>query len=259
VWLYIGIEMYSDQNRRLQSEREREKKKFSVMLLLLLLFSNICSGGDNRLNRQSLHKVLTGWACRGEVSGMKFPSSSSFTSSRFMEIGVFTSFCLPSGWPDWANFGQLGDYFSLGSFFVENFGWSQKIYYFFYTEKCYILLLPKNDFGYILGDFFINSSGHPVYRPSMPASPPKNRFSVNLIIQNIEGLFSIQGSLLWGGGSRPFFKASELGTGVGHRNLKSRSKIKLWRVKSIFILRIFSWTVQKGLILENKMPFQVWK
>jgi hypothetical protein len=34
-----------------------------------------------------------------------------------------------------------------------------------FPGKSYVLIVTKNGLGYILGDFFTNSSGHPVRKP----------------------------------------------------------------------------------------------
>jgi hypothetical protein len=62
---------------------------------------------------------------------------------------------------------QIGQNFAywaiifFGQFF-ENFKSSPKIHYFsYYVGKKYVSTLPKSELGYILGDFFMNTSGHP--------------------------------------------------------------------------------------------------
>jgi hypothetical protein len=49
--------------------------------------------------------------------------------------------------------------FTLVSFF--NYISGPNICAIFSHENCYVLILTKSGLGYILGDFFINSSGHP--------------------------------------------------------------------------------------------------
>jgi hypothetical protein len=66
---------------------------------------------------------------------------------------------LPSGWPEWVNFGLMDDCFDC---FFENYRRSPNVYATFYHWKSYGLILAKNDFGYILSDFTTNSSG-PLY------------------------------------------------------------------------------------------------
>jgi hypothetical protein len=52
----------------------------------------------------------------------------------------------------------LGDYFSLGFFNISEIA---QIYGLLFSQIiCSVLILTKNGFGYILGDFFTNSSGH---------------------------------------------------------------------------------------------------
>jgi hypothetical protein len=49
---------------------------------------------------------------------------------------------------------------SLDSFFV-NYGFSLNLWPTFFHGKSCVLILTKNRFGQILGDFFTNPSGHP--------------------------------------------------------------------------------------------------
>jgi hypothetical protein len=53
----------------------------------------------------------------------------------------------------------IGRLFSLGSFF-EKCKSSTNSWFFFDGTSC-VLILTQNWLGYILGDFFANSSGHP--------------------------------------------------------------------------------------------------
>jgi hypothetical protein len=70
------------------------------------------------------------------------------------------------GWPDWDNFRPLDDcllwtvFGKLQKFVVQNF-WLLNIFHRTY----YVLILTKYGLGYILGDFFLNSSGHPAMWP----------------------------------------------------------------------------------------------
>jgi hypothetical protein len=61
---------------------------------------------------------------------------------------------------DWANFRSLGDCLLWAGFFklkkVDD------IFRLLLPTIGYALSLQKNGLGYILGDFFTNSSGHPV-------------------------------------------------------------------------------------------------
>jgi hypothetical protein len=64
---------------------------------------------------------------------------------------------LTAGWPDWAIFCLLGDYFS-GDNFLKTIQTSLAS---LIPGKSYALIIPKNELGYILGDFFTLSSGRP--------------------------------------------------------------------------------------------------
>jgi hypothetical protein len=59
-------------------------------------------------------------------------------------------------WPDWAN-GVI--VYPVSCF--ENYRSNPYFRFIFSVEKMYVLLLTKNGLGYILGDFFTNSFGHP--------------------------------------------------------------------------------------------------
>jgi hypothetical protein len=54
----------------------------------------------------------------------------------------------------------LGDYFLWPVF--EKFRSCANLWDYFFQSICPVFILTKNGFGYILGDFFTNSSGHPV-------------------------------------------------------------------------------------------------
>jgi hypothetical protein len=61
---------------------------------------------------------------------------------------------------------QIGRIFTYWAFiffgqFVYNYRSSLNMYLFFFHVKSCALGLKKNWLGYILGDFFANSSGHP--------------------------------------------------------------------------------------------------
>jgi hypothetical protein len=62
-----------------------------------------------------------------------------------------------AGWPDWANFRPLCDFYTLDIFAAHFLG-------HFYMVK-YALILPKNGSGNIWGSFFTSSSGHPDNQP----------------------------------------------------------------------------------------------
>jgi hypothetical protein len=59
---------------------------------------------------------------------------------------------------DWANFRLLGDCL-LGAVFLT-YRSSPHFWTTFFHCKSDVLILTKNGLGYILGDFFTNSSGH---------------------------------------------------------------------------------------------------
>jgi hypothetical protein len=61
-----------------------------------------------------------------------------------------------TGWPDWANFCPLGDCLLWAVF--ENFKCSRN-----FPQLRLCIILAKNGFGYISGDFFTNSFGHSAY------------------------------------------------------------------------------------------------
>jgi hypothetical protein len=61
------------------------------------------------------------------------------------------------------NFRQLGDYFLWA--FLEIFRSSANLLTTFSQSICSVFILTKNGLGYILGDFFTNSSGHLDYFP----------------------------------------------------------------------------------------------
>jgi hypothetical protein len=64
-----------------------------------------------------------------------------------------------TGWPDWANFPQLGDRLSCVVFLKL-----AKMTYMFgllFSQLMIRIEFFKNELGYILGTFFTNSSGHP--------------------------------------------------------------------------------------------------
>jgi hypothetical protein len=64
----------------------------------------------------------------------------------------------PPGWPDWANFCPLGNYFIWATFAeVQKYVHSTKFWDTFF-RGCESILTKTN----CLGDFFINSFGHPV-------------------------------------------------------------------------------------------------
>jgi hypothetical protein len=65
-----------------------------------------------------------------------------------------------SGWPDLASFHLLGGCLLLAAFWKI----TEVVHIFqllFSTVKWYELILTKHGLGYVLGDFFTNSSGHP--------------------------------------------------------------------------------------------------
>jgi hypothetical protein len=64
---------------------------------------------------------------------------------------------LLTGWPDWANF--LGIVYMVQ--FIENDRSSPHFCSTFFQSIDYVFILTKIGFGYISGDFFENSSGHP--------------------------------------------------------------------------------------------------
>jgi hypothetical protein len=47
--------------------------------------------------------------------------------------------------------------------FLENYRSSQNFGATFFYGKSYVIISTKNRFGFIVGDFFTNSSGHPAY------------------------------------------------------------------------------------------------
>jgi hypothetical protein len=53
----------------------------------------------------------------------------------------------------------------FGQFFENNRN-SQHFWKTFFTEKN-ILILAKNELGFVLGDFFTNASGHPEQKPHL--------------------------------------------------------------------------------------------
>jgi hypothetical protein len=65
-----------------------------------------------------------------------------------------------SGWPDWANFRPLRDFFHQAFF---NYQSSQKFRTTFFRGNIYLLILIINWFGCITDEFVTNSSGHPVH------------------------------------------------------------------------------------------------
>jgi hypothetical protein len=70
---------------------------------------------------------------------------------------------LEAGWPDWANFRPLGDmYFNLDSFLV-NYRSRTNLGDIFPLVTVSINS-DKNELGYILGNFFTNSFGHPDWK-----------------------------------------------------------------------------------------------
>jgi hypothetical protein len=87
--------------------------------------------------------------------------------NRLVEIVVQWTMCLKrgidTGRPDWANFRLLGD---LGNFLkitcIQK--WHTFLGYFFPRHKICINFDLKNMLGCNLGDFFTNSSGHPINR-----------------------------------------------------------------------------------------------
>jgi hypothetical protein len=70
--------------------------------------------------------------------------------------------CLASRVTGLAAFRTLGDCL-LWSVFEKSQKWL-KIFCHFFHGKLSILILTKNGLGYILGDFFANSSGHSVVK-----------------------------------------------------------------------------------------------
>jgi hypothetical protein len=68
-----------------------------------------------------------------------------------------------AGWPDWANFRQIGGCFLWTGYFKIT-QLAQMYWLLFTTVKSVLLILTKNELGYILGDFFTNSSGHPDHK-----------------------------------------------------------------------------------------------
>jgi hypothetical protein len=67
-------------------------------------------------------------------------------------------FAFGAGWPDWTNFRLLGDFFISPFFYYIS--WPNFSVALFHM-KSYVLVMPENGFGYILGDVVTNSSGHP--------------------------------------------------------------------------------------------------
>jgi hypothetical protein len=63
------------------------------------------------------------------------------------------------GRPDWANFRLMGD--SLLCAVFLNYISNQNGLPTLFHCKIYVLILTKNELGYISGDFFTNSSSHP--------------------------------------------------------------------------------------------------
>jgi hypothetical protein len=60
---------------------------------------------------------------------------------------------------------RLGEFSPIGSLFTLDNFWKitqkPKFVDYFFQRKSYMLIMLKNVFGYILGDFFTTSSGHP--------------------------------------------------------------------------------------------------
>jgi hypothetical protein len=82
-----------------------------------------------------------------------------------------SSFHSRPGWQDWANFRPIYDIWLGADLWIfqkllEHLG------YFSPLSINYALILTKNELGYILGDFFENSSGHPA-----PLQKPKKWIS----------------------------------------------------------------------------------
>jgi hypothetical protein len=83
-----------------------------------------------------------------------------FFPSSFLRLSVVV--LVHAGWPDWANFRQhIWRFLTMDSFFskISNVA---KIFVLFFIGKSYALISTEMCNGYILGDFFTNSSGHPV-------------------------------------------------------------------------------------------------
>jgi hypothetical protein len=69
-----------------------------------------------------------------------------------------------TGWPDWANF-RLGIRQLITLFdFLKIIEIAQNFRLICFHSESYLLILNKNWLGYILGQFFQNSSGHPVMK-----------------------------------------------------------------------------------------------
>jgi hypothetical protein len=93
------------------------------------------------------------------------------------------------GWPDWANFGLLGIYF-LWAFFWK-FMKLPTNGLLFLLEKSYVhIYFAKNELGYILGDCFVNSSGHPDYKTLH--TPNGHSFVQATLCSNMHSTFSYQ-------------------------------------------------------------------
>jgi hypothetical protein len=65
-----------------------------------------------------------------------------------------------TGRPDWANFRLLGCFFTFGSFLIITEEVKNRAT-FYYGTSYLCINFDKKGLGYILGDFFTNSSGHP--------------------------------------------------------------------------------------------------
>jgi hypothetical protein len=82
---------------------------------------------------------------------------------------VSTALAIEPGWPDWANF-CLFDFWQL----FENYRRSKNFGLLFnYMYKLCVNFDLKTGLGYILGDFFTNSSGHPDYGTEKSGKCPK--------------------------------------------------------------------------------------
>jgi hypothetical protein len=78
-----------------------------------------------------------------------------FSGKRHSSTRLLQMFHSSTGWPDWANFSPIGWLF----IFLKITEVAQFLDYFFSRKKLCINF-DKNGLGYILGDFFTNSSGH---------------------------------------------------------------------------------------------------
>jgi hypothetical protein len=100
---------------------------------------------------------LRSTAAERQVNIWAYSAQTGKTGEFFWAAFLKRFFWRPTGWPDCANFAQFA------IVYFEHFKKGAKIFVLLFSQVCIDseIVLANNGSGYILGDFFTISSGHP--------------------------------------------------------------------------------------------------